>query len=285
MSEMKNRVIVALIIVLGNATLVACAGHRKSFDNYANCLHDGASKKTCVALAKALGQTPPPTDRDMTPMPPAPPDTPAPSPPAHAATPAPLNTWVRLHVGMTLYTGTDGGDATTLTVCPTVAQYLAFAGVGGSGNVAECSHRKPDVAAIVEEIVPANADDPFHAPYVKLRAADGSWSGYTDIIGQQVAIPVGTTLVFTKSGGESLRLAPRQGSNLHSGPNLGDSVTVKVLHYFPNTNDRSLYVTVLDGEYAGQNGWMFTMDGETENGISIEGVSYTPATPEPTTKL
>ena len=89
---MKIRIF-ALAIALGSATLSACVGggnaskpsRAAQVDTYANCLQGGASKKACVVIAKAFGQSPPPQDRNMTP---APTSTPAPTP-APTATPSP----------------------------------------------------------------------------------------------------------------------------------------------------------------------------------------------------
>jgi hypothetical protein len=85
-----------------------------------------------------------------------------------------------------------------------------------------------------------------------------------------------------KVGNENLNLAPRQDSDFNVGPDLGGSVTVKILHYYPDTGNRPLYVTVLDGQHAGQNGWMFASDGETKDGASLSNLSYDFTTPAPT---
>ena len=190
--------------------------------------------------------------------------------------------WDRLHVGLRVYTGDDGGDATTQTICSTLSLYLA---TFYESNTPRCKHIKRGQPATVEAIIASKASDAdagSGAPHVELRATDATWSGFTTVIPLQPAIPIGTVLVMKKEGNATLNLAPRQGSDLNAGPDLGDKVTVKVLHYYPKTGDRSLYVTVLDGNRAGQNGWMFANDAETPDGYSGFTLTYAFASPQPT---
>ena len=190
--------------------------------------------------------------------------------------------WDRLRVGLRVYTGDDGGDATTQTVCASLAAYLASI---DDSNTPHCLHVKRGLSATVETIIPSKSSDSdagFRAPHVQLRGSDGTWSGYTTVVPLQPAIPIGTVLVMKKDGNATVNLAPRQGSDLNAGPDLGDTVTVKVLHYYPDTGDRPLYVTVLDGEHAGQNGWMFANEAETPDGYSGFTLTYTIPSPSPT---
>lgn len=189
------------------------------------------------------------------------------------------SSWATLRDGLPVFVGSDGGDATTMSICSSIADYDASA--------ASCKHIKQGVPAVVDHVFPSNgqsADDPTGAPHVKIRAADGTWSGYTTATLLQARIPIGTTLVLTKgSDTDQIRLASRQDSELNDGPDLGDHVTIKVLHYYPDSQNRNIYAEVLDGNYAGKNGWFFTMDAKTTDGISVYGVSYDLATPAPTT--
>lgn len=190
--------------------------------------------------------------------------------------------WDKLRVGLKVYTGDDGGDATTQTVCSTLAEYL---GSIDDSNKPHCLHLKRGRPAIVEAIIPSresDADSAFCAPHVELRGTESSWSGYTTVIPLQPAIPVGTALIMKKEGNATINLAPRQSSDLNAGPDVGDKVRVKVLHYFPDTGDRSLYVTVLDGDHAGQNGWMFANEAKTPDGYSGFTLTYTIPSPPPT---
>ena len=191
--------------------------------------------------------------------------------------------WSEARSGVRVYTGDDGGNATTLSVCSTLASLRAF--MSGDSS-ADCSHKKRGLLAVIEQVIPAKSDTDSGsfagAPNVEIRAADGSWSGYTTVVSLQPVVPLGTVVVMKRTGNETLNLAPRQGSDLNAGPNLGDKVTVKVLHYYPDTGDRPLYVNVLDGTHVGQNGWMFAMDGETLDGKAVGNLDYNIATPAPT---
>ena len=198
--------------------------------------------------------------------------------------PASSESWDEVRPGVKVYTGDDGGSASTLTVCSTLASYVAFM---SDDNAANCSHEKRGVLAVVEQVIPAKSNTDTGsfagAPNVRIRAADGSWSGYTTVVSLQPMLPVGTVIVMKRMGNAVLNLAPRQASDLNVGPDLGDKVTVRVLHYYPDTADRSLYVNVLDGKYAGQNGWMFAMDAQTLDGKPVASLDYQIATPAPTT--
>jgi hypothetical protein len=149
-----------------------------------------------------------------------------------------------------------------------------------------CSHKKRGISAIIEQVIPAKSEDDMSSvdgtPNVEIRATDGSWSGFTGIIGLQPNVPLGTVIVLKQMGNDVLNLAPRQGSDLDVGPDLGKEAKVKVLHYYPASGDRTLYVTVLDGKYAGQNGWIFALGAETVDGKLVSTLDFAIATPAPT---
>jgi hypothetical protein len=200
------------------------------------------------------------------------------------ATPIPSSEWLRLRVGVKVYVGDDGADMTTQTICSTLAAYLATI---NNKDAAQCLHVKRGSPAIVETIIPSkssDADAAFGAPHVQIRSADGSWAGFTSALLLQPVIPLGTTIVMqTLSDDVKVNLAPRQDSEIDSGPTLDRDVTVKLLRYYPDTGDRPLYVTVLDGEHAGQKGWIDALSGKTTDGVSISVLDFDVATPEPTT--
>jgi hypothetical protein len=233
--------LVSLIALASAVALANCGGSSKSSDS------GTASPSTVAALRGGAVVT------------------------RRGSTPAPASSWDRLRISGSVYTGDDGGDRTTQTICSTLAGYLASI---DDDNASRCLRIKRGVLATVEAIIPIKSSDPdqgFSFPHVKLRAADGTWSGFTTAVPLQPVIPLGTTIFMRKQGNLTINLAPRQGSDLDAGPNLGDNVTVKVLHYYPDTEDRSLYVTVLGGSNVGQNGWMFPNDGQT-----ADGTAYTP---------
>src|ERR1017187_10972309 len=57
---------------------------------------------------------------------------------------APSASWARLRVGLKVYTGTDGGDAQTQTICPTLDGYFAAVYDNRPGS---CTHVKRGVPA------------------------------------------------------------------------------------------------------------------------------------------
>ena len=189
--------------------------------------------------------------------------------------------WARLHAGMKVYAGDDGGA--TLTVCPTLVEYHALADLPGvlsqPGDVGSCTRVKRGTAAIVDKIVPGKKSELEGAPYIWLRALDSSWSGYTIILRLQPAIPAGTLLIARQGENEPPKLAPRQRSDLAVGSNLSGGVKVKVLRYDPTSDSRKLYFIVLSGDDAGQSGWTFSSDWQTEDGENADFIDWQGASP------
>jgi len=176
--------------------------------------------------------------------------------------------WSVLHVGMLLYTGDDGGGATTLSVCATLESYFKVV----EGTVpASCKHVARGQAAYVTRIISSSSDDPdsgTKAPHILLRAASDAWSGYTSIVGEQPAVPIGTVLLIEGGSDSDSRLSPTQGSDINVGDVLEKNTRVRVLRHDPATGDRSLKVLVISGKDVGHEGWIFangtlTLDGET----------------------
>jgi hypothetical protein len=72
-------------------------------------------------------------------------------------------------------------------------------------------------------------------------------------------------------GNGTLRLFPEPTSDLDEGPDLGDAVSAKIITYDPSKDDSwDLYVTVLDGKYAGRKGWMSAFMASGEDGKPVE---------------
>ena len=101
--------------------------------------------------------------------------------------------WLILRKGLGLYTGYDGGDSKTDTLCATPSDYNAY--TGGDSN-AKCSRHGPGIPIHVVDIKnDYEVDGKTNIPLVRVAADDGSFSGWSDsLIGVQPRIPVGTVL-------------------------------------------------------------------------------------------
>ena len=168
----------------------------------------------------------------------------------------PAPNWLILHSGVRAFTLDDGADATTATVCPTLQLYLR-----GLDNAAapRCLHEKPGVAVVVESIAARRCVDfesQTHVPCVKIRAVDGSWSGYTGATTIVPAVPIGSVVDLAPQPQEHLTLAAKSSSDSTTGVDLGAHVRARVLRYVPSTDARELRVSILSGSHAGATGWV-----------------------------
>jgi hypothetical protein len=191
------------------------------------------------------------------------------------------STWMQPNHGRAAFLGDDGGGSSTATVCDTAEHYRAWL---GSESSTSCNNHARGASVIIDETTTDPSKDTaggITMALVRIHAADGSWSGYTELMAIHPVIPKGTVIQFKRVGNETLRLGAIQQSN--DGANLGDNVTVRLVKYDASTADADLYVTVLSGQYAGRSGWMLSMDGVTANGnpVAMFLQSATEATAEP----
>lgn len=84
-----------------------------------------------------------------------------------------------LRPDLVVRTATDGGDATSVTVCRSAAAYNNWVTDGTAGS--ECFRKKPGLRVRVVSIQ-GDANDPTFAT-VQIVAMDGSWRGYTGALG------------------------------------------------------------------------------------------------------
>lgn len=119
---------------------------------------------------------------------------------------------------------------------------------------ASCRFVAQGTPAIVDSVIPCKRTDPdfgYESPQVRLHAANGSWSGFTEAAGLQPDVPVGTLLAMERDWGAPLVIENSRGAQTV----IGSSSVVRLLRYDPK-RDASLYVTVLDGAYRNRRGWM-----------------------------
>ena len=208
------------------------------------------------------------------------------TPTSTAQTPKPTPTpatfaWMEPTQGRAAFLGDDGGGTSTGTVCTTADHYRDWIKSNPSGGCTSYIH---GTRVVIEQVIFDAAKDTageYQMPLVRIRAADNSWSGYTQLETLHPVIPKGTVVQFKQGGNLTLRLDSTQQTD--DGPDLGDAVTAKIERYDPATGDADLYVTLLDGPYAGKSGWMFSLEASEIDGASLGTFSHSvaEATPEP----
>ena len=186
---------------------------------------------------------------------------------------ATIPSWLQLKAGVRAFTGDDGGDATMATICPSLRLYIH-----GPDNAAapRCAHEKRGASIVVESIVARSCVDfesQARVPCVRIRAANGSWSGYTGATTVIPAIPVGTLLVLTPQPNEHLTLASKPISGPDDGTDLGARARARVLGFVPSADARELHVMIVSGSHAGASGWVYAHTA-TIDGLSVTEFRY-----------
>ena len=113
-------------------------------------------------------------------------------------------------------------------------------------------------------------------PIVKVHIPSRGFVGYLQLLALRPVIPSGTVVHFKKTGNETFELFPtaKIGSDKDKGLDLGGQFSAKVLKYDPTTDDEwDFHVTILDGKYAGQSGWMLSLGASGDDGTPIDQFS------------
>jgi len=180
------------------------------------------------------------------------------------AAPAAFPSWLRIKAGQHIYTGYDGGDSNTVTICPS---HLAY-NDSTSGGPTKCSHKRPGIAAhIVSWENDFTLDSKTNFPVLKIAADDGSWSGYTgSLVSIQPRIPVGTLLFVTSKRDGDVRLHTSKSDDLFKGPSLKNHTAVRLLRQdVADVQNYDLFARIIDGPYAGKTCWLLTAEVEAED--------------------
>ena len=178
-----------------------------------------------------------------------------------------IPSWLLLNSGVHAFTGDDGGDATMATICPTLQLYVRGPDTAATPR---CMHVKRGTSIIVEAIVGRGCVDfesQARVSCVRIRAANGTWSGYTGATTVIPAIPVDAVLTLTPQPNEHLTLASKPISGPDNGTDLGARARARVLRYVPSADARELFVRIVGGSHDGVAGWVYahtaTIDGRT----------------------
>jgi len=122
-------------------------------------------------------------------------------------TPAPESfAWMQPTSGRAAFLGDDGGGARTGTVCTTADHYRNWIKSNPSGGCTSYIH---GTRVVIEQVIFDPAKDTaseYQMPLVRIRSADSSWSGYTQLQTLHPLIPKGTIVYFKRVGNGSIQL-------------------------------------------------------------------------------
>ena len=185
--------------------------------------------------------------------------------------------WHKADPGTHAFLGDDGGGVDTATVCDTADRYRDWLDYQHPSGCRTFQHDLPVVIEIVT-FDPAKDTVHFHdgdlgLPIAKVQIPSKRFVGYIRLDELHPIIPAGTTIHLNRIGNETFELHPRAkiGGRGEHGIQLGDHVTAKVIRYDPSSEDEwDLHVTILDGEHAGQSGWMLsTVSADADDGHPV----------------
>lgn len=163
----------------------------------------------------------------------------------------------------------DGGGVNTKTVCDTADRYRDWLNYEHPPG---CQTFQRGLPVAIEVVLLDQVTDSIGTtwlPLVKIHIPSRNFIGYCQLFGIHPVIPSGTIIHFKRMGNDTLRLFREPTSD--QGSDLGDAVSAKVISYDPSKDDSwELYVTVLDGKYAGKAGWMSAFMARGEDGEPID---------------
>jgi hypothetical protein len=180
--------------------------------------------------------------------------------------------WKKPSPGTRAFLGDDGGGVNTATVCDTADRYRDWLNYEHPPGCQTFQHDLPVIIEVVLLDSVLDTKGTLWLPLVKVHIPSRNFIGYCQLLGLHPVIPSGTIIHFKRMGNETIHLFPEPTSG--QGTDLGDAVLAKIITYDPSKDDSwELYVTVLDGEYAGKNGWMSALDASGEDGKPVDRFS------------
>ncbi len=182
--------------------------------------------------------------------------------------------WHKADPGTHAFLGDDGGGVDTATVCDTADRYRDWLDQQHPPGCQTFQHDLPVVVQIVT-FDPAKDIVHFHdgdlgLPIAKVHISSKRFVGYIRLQELHPIIPAEAVVQFKKVGNGTIEFLVGNDIDFKHGIQLGDHVTAKILKYDPSNDDDWLHVTILDGEHAGQSGWMRPAGAEADDGHPID---------------
>jgi hypothetical protein len=104
-------------------------------------------------------------------------------------------------------------------------------------------------------------------PLAKINIPSRNFTGYTQLLGLHPKVPAGTRIHFTSTQGDTERWYRTADMDEKENLDLGPAVSATVLSYDLTNDDKlELYVSIDDGPYKGEKGWMLSFLEKTDDG-------------------
>lgn len=182
--------------------------------------------------------------------------------------------WKRPAPGTHAFLGDDGGGVNTVTVCETADLFRDWLNYEHPRG---CQTFRHDLRVVIEVVTFDPVEDVHGTvglPIVKVHIPSRGFIGYLQLLTLHPVVPVGTTIHFKRTGNETIELHAKSAINNDTGIDLGDHVSARIISYDPSKDDDwDMHVTIIDGKYAGQSGWMLSSGAEGDDGIPIDQFS------------
>jgi hypothetical protein len=165
--------------------------------------------------------------------------------------------------------GDDGGGSDKATVCQTTDEYSDFLKGDPGYTVPGCKEFERGLPVTIigvdfDKTRDAASGSSSGEPLVQISIPSKKWVGYVQLLGGiHPIIPVGTKIHLKRDGNATINLAAKFDADYGSGPDLGEHVTVKMIRSAPDYD--MIYVSVIDGPFAGKTGWVLR-DGTDDAG-------------------
>jgi hypothetical protein len=182
--------------------------------------------------------------------------------------------WKKPAPGTQAFLGDDGGGVNTATVCDTADRFRDWLNYQHPPGCQTFQHDLPVVIEVVTVDPVEDVQGTVGLPIVKVHIPSRGFVGYLQLLGLHPLIPAGTTVHFKRTGNETIELHAKSAIDNGKGIDLGDHVSARVISYDPSKDDDwEMHVTILDGKYAGQSGWMLSLGAEGDDGVPIDQFS------------
>jgi hypothetical protein len=177
------------------------------------------------------------------------------------------SSWQVLRVGLPVFVGSDGADATYATFCHSVAAYNDWAYSGPGRSCWEIPSGTPAHVRAIVLNTEAMRQTGIRDYAVLVKPDSGAWEGYTSSrVEVQPRIPLGIVLTVTNDSHQPgfAETKLNSGQARDDGPTLANGTQVRVERFDAHTRDDNLVVRVLNGPHAGARGWMLYWNTFTE---------------------
>jgi hypothetical protein len=156
--------------------------------------------------------------------------------------------YLLIRKGQVAYTDTDGGTATTQTICKTAKDMNKWLNLQ-KGN---CFTVLPGVPVTFTSSIAKEVSGIAPTYIVEVKAKDGSWRGFAYTMFLQPVIPRGERLKLSSDIDNKIVHAQNLSGKAI---NLVSGTTIEVLEQHPDRQEKDLKAKVTSGKYDGETVW------------------------------